>query len=240
MMIYNTVDDPIIVTLGDKSYRMERDSELEVKIPSGEYYFQIYKLDPRTDEPLRKFKTDVYPATHVDLHRGKWKRTAGMAVDEHCNSTVICYGVAALLRMRRDTKLYIREVYADRLLFKVSSERYFTQNFDLTVENGELTQRKDGCVDELTRQKLIRSVYWEIGFTFFCNLLCIAAIALLLYWLSSNGKFYITANIKAALGYIFLPIFFAICLIYDLCKLRKVKELKNLPLLPTKADYDYL
>ena len=36
MMIYNTVDNPVVITIGDQTYRMERDSELEVKIPSGE------------------------------------------------------------------------------------------------------------------------------------------------------------------------------------------------------------
>lgn len=244
MMLYNTVDFPVMVTVGDKTYRMERDSELEVKLSSGDHFFKIYKLNPRTGEPLRKYKTDIYPSTGMELYRGKWVRTSKMTADDGFDSTVICYGATALLRMHRDTKLYIREVFDKQLFFRVSTERYFMQTFDLTIENGELTHRKDGCVDELARQKLLRSVYMEMGFSIFRNLFMIAAIAVLLYWLSSFGieavNALLTTDVKMAIGMILLPLLFIVCLVYDLVQFSKIKKMKELPILPAKEEYEYL
>ena len=79
MMIYNTVDYTVIVTLGDQTYRMERDSELEVKIPAGEYYLRLYKVD-RKD---RLITTDY-------VSGGRHSR----------GTTYLCMGMTALLDLR--------------------------------------------------------------------------------------------------------------------------------------------
>lgn len=243
MMIYNTVDLPILVTVGDQSFRMERDSEKELKLPTGEYFFSIHKLDPYTGEPLRKYKTDYFPTTAMDFQRGKWGKTNRMRYDRYHNSTAICYGMTALLNLRRATKMYIRERQSDKLLFAVSSERYFTDLFDLTVEEGELSHRKDGCVDELTRTKLVRSAYLELIGSIVAAVAVMVGTGLLLTLLTPDqlGEFVsaILADSDVIL-WIVGPIIMIGCLIYDLGKIRKVKQLKNLPLLPTKEYYDYL
>ena len=243
MMIYNTVDLPVMVTVGDQTFRMEPDSEKEVKMTAGDYFFSIYKIDPYTGEPMRKYKTDYYPTTGMDFRRGKWGRTGQMRYDRYRNSTAICYGMTAMLNFRRATKVYIREKCSDNLLFAVSSERYFTDQFDLIVEEGELSHRKDGCVDELTRSKLIRSAYLELIGSIVAAIAVIVGTGLLLTLLSPDQlKAFVSAILvdSDVILWIVGPIVLIGCLIYDLGKIRKVKELKNLPLLPTKEEYDYL
>lgn len=243
MMIYNTVDIAVMVTVGDQTFRMERDSEKELKLPAGEYFFSIYKIDPYTEEPIRKYKTDYYPSSGMDFSRGKWGKTDRVFYDRYYNSTAICYGTAARLTLCRGTKLYIRETTSNTLLFRLSNERFFADLFDFMIEEGELNYRKDGCPDELTRTKLIRSVYFQFFASMFGGVSLIGFLAFLVFCGLQYG-FKEVASILAtepeSIVLIFAPIFTAAYIGYDIYKFRQVKELKKLPLMPTKEEYDYL
>lgn len=243
MMIYNTVDIPVMVTVGDRTFRMERDSEIELKLPAGEYFFSIYKIDPYTEEPIRKYKTDYYPSTGMDFSRGKWGKTDRMAYDRNYNSTAICYGAAARLTLRRATKLYIRDTYSNSLLFRLSNERYFTDLFDFIIEEGELNYRKDGFPDEQTRTKLIHSIYWQFVASILSGIAIIGGVAALAFWAFYKGFTDVAALFIAdprTIVFVLAPVLMAVYVGYDIYRFRQVKDLKKLPLMPTKEEYDYL
>jgi hypothetical protein len=243
MMIYNLVDVPVMVTIGDQTFRMEKDGEKEVKLPAGDYFFSIYKIDPYTDEPMRKYKTDYYPSTGLDFHRGKWGRHGMMRYDEGYDSTAICYGTSARLTLCRATKLYIRDTYSNSLIFRLSNERYFADLFEFQLEEGEFSFRKDGLPDEQTRTKLLHSIYLQFVGSMLKGLSFIGLLALLAFFGLRYGMKELAAVLTAepdSLVLIIAPILYIAFVGYDIYKFRHAKEIKNLPLMPTKEEYDYL
>ena len=244
MMIYNTIDVPVMVTVGDQTFRLEPESEKELKLTAGDYFFSIYKIDPYTDEPMRTYKTDYYPSTGMDFQRGKWGRRDMMRYDRGYDSTAICYGTSARLTLCRATKLYIRETYSNSLLYRLSNERYFVDLFDLMIEEGELNYRKDGFADEQTRTKFIRSIYFQFIGSMLRGVSLIVFLAIVAFLGIQYGFQETIAALVIAdptlIVLILSPVLLAAYIGYDIYKFRHVKDLKNLPLMPTKEEYDYL
>ena len=243
MMIYNLVDLPVMVTVGDQTFRMEPNDEKEVKLPAGDHFFSIYKIDPYNNEPMRKYKTDYYPSQGVNFRRGKWERSGMMRHDEGYDCTAVCYGTSANLNLRRATKLYIRDTYSSSLIFRLSNERYFADLFEFQVEEGEFSFRRDGLPDEETRAKLIRSVYLQFIGSLLRGIGIIGGVAAFVIWAMLKGFTQWAALMviePSMIGLILLPILMAVYIGYDIYRFRQVKELKKLPLMPTREEYDYL
>ena len=221
MMIYNTVDNPVVITIGDQTYRMERDSELEVKIPSGEYYFRMEQVDRKGRPMLTKCEYTGY---------GKSRKCV----------SCICMGMTALLRMWKNTKIYIRE--KTEPLFDTTFANYRQLTFDLEIDNGELTHRKDGCVDG--------SIGKQMKGSFKSNLIaviigCIAATVLggIGVWMLLDGIREVGASsevIGYLLCYLFVPIASVGIIIWNLGKVKQADVFDHLPTLPDRSYYDYL
>ncbi|MBQ8287730.1 MAG: hypothetical protein IJX76_03035 [Clostridia bacterium] len=152
MMIYNTVDYPIAIEIGEKIYFMDRDSELELRLTSGTYDYRLYKAD-EYDGPI---------PSHIEMR------------SFHRHSVTVCYAETGKLICRRNTKVYIRE---DRIeLFR---EQYFWRHrghshyrtydastFNLTVEEGELAERRQGCLNQQVYNQMLapyKATMWILG-----------------------------------------------------------------------------
>lgn len=234
MIIYNTVDYPVIITVGETAYRMEKDSELELKIPSGQYYFRAYKLDYKGKAPMR--------IRHIYYRR-------------RADVTFICLAVSGLLTVRRNTRIYLRETQSDDTLLSLSSERYKFETFDITLEDGEMESRRDGCLDDLTRKQVIRSFWTELITAMIGHLLLVGIGAALLIALGTavrevqqSGAELPAFSLKD-LGFLFEselivfligPLVALGMIVYDLYKSRNLPTLKDLPILPEPSEYDYL
>lgn len=218
MMLYNTVDYPVILTIGDKTYRMERDSELELKIPSGEYPFRIHKLDRRDRPILRRY-----------IAGGRHRR----------NTTVICLAAMGVLSVRRDSKIYFRE--KTEPLISLSTEYYKQEVYDILIENGEIRDRKDGYLDAEIGKKMVRSFIFEVVGASLGHLFLIGACVFFLIVLRqvaaehglSEGDF---VELLPAIIAPPLAIFF---LYRDLLACRNLHIFKDIPVLPEEIDYDY-
>lgn len=219
MIIYNTIDTPVIVTLGDQTYRMERDSELELKIPSGEYFIRMHKVD-------RKGR----PFTTISVSGGRYSR----------GSTYIYFGMTALLALKKDTKVCIRET--QEKLMTIPSEYYQQIVFDVLVDNGELTHRQDGCVDGAVRKKLIRGFYAELISSIIGSLIVAVGacfmLSLLVDFLRTNGAS--KGDLVDLLFIILVPLVSVVSIVLNFSKFKRVDVFKQMPLLPEKSYYDYL
>ena len=219
MIIYNTIDYTVIVTIGDQTYRMERDSELEVKIPAGEYYLRLHKVD-RKDRLI----TTEY------VSGGRHNR----------GTTYICMGMTALLDLRKATKLYIRETKEE--LVTISTEYYKKIVFDVIVENGELNHRQDGYIDSSVSKKMTRNFYKGLVFSIIGHvLLAIASgymLSLLLDFLRENGGS--EGDMVDLFFLILIPIVCVGLTVWDLSKFKQGDIFKEIPILPEKSYYDYL
>ncbi len=243
MIIYNTLECPVVLTLEDKTYRIEEESELEVKISSGDHYFSAYKLHPDTGEPMRKYKSDYYPGEYTEVYRGKVVRSNGVRYDRHRNVTAICLGASGTLTMNRATKLYIRDMLADHTILRIPSERYCADVLDFLVEEGEISHRKDGCVDDLTRQKIMRSFWIQLISSLVGGFLVIALSAVMWGIMAMRGG--MTTDLLLLMTthpdmmlYTIGPIAAIVWIVINLFNIRKRHQLKDLPMLPTKEEYD--
>ncbi len=219
MMIYNTVDNPVIITLGDKTYRMERDSELELKIPSGEYFIRLHKVD-RKD---RLITTE---------YSGGGRHSRG--------TTYICLGMTALLNLRKDTKVCIRET--EEQLVTIPSEFYEQLRFDVLVDNGELTHRQDGYLDNSVSKKMTRNFYVGLIGSIIGNMIvavggCVLA-GMLLDFFRENGAS--KEDVLELLFIILVPILCVGGIVISFSKFKRADVFKQIPILPDKSYYDYL
>ena len=219
MIIYNMLKNPVILTLGDQTYRMEKDSELEVKIPAGEYFIRLHKVN-RKDKPI----TTTY------VSGGRYSR----------GTTYIHQGMTAFLNLKRDTKVYIREDKEEMLT--IPSEYYKQFTFDVLVDNGELTHRQDGLVDISVRKKLVRQFYGELISSIIGNLLIALGacymLSLLVDFLRINGAS--KGDLVDLLFIILVPIVSVGSIVLNISKFKRVDLFKNLPVLPDRSYYDYL
>ncbi len=242
MMIYNTLGCPVILTLADKTYRMENESELDVKLPAGERYFSVYRIDPDTGEPLCKYRTHYYPDTVVDIHRGKLVRTQRIVHSRKRRMTAICMGAAGMLTVNRSTKLYIREQLTDRTVLRIPYNRYCADVLDLLVENGEITHQEFGCADDFTRHKIIRS-FWIQTICFLIGSI-LAIVISAVGWIGLAQKAdtvhqfigIMTAN-PLTLIFIILPVFALPLTVFVLLEIRKRGAWKYFPVLPTVNEW---
>lgn len=219
MMIYNTVDYPVIVTIGEHTFRMERDSELELKIPSGEYSFRIHKVDRKGRPILRRYQSG-----------GRYSR----------GTTIICLAASALLAVRRDTKIYFRE--KTEPLISISAEHYKQDVFDILIDNGEINNRSDGYLDESIRKKMMLKFKLELIGSTISHLFLIAMCFVVLYLLPDVLSTYeMTENdFLEILPFILAPILAVYLIIRDISQSRKIHIFRDIPVLPEKVDYDYL
>ena len=219
MIIYNMLKNPVILTLGDQTYRMEKDSELEVKIPAGEYFIRLHKVN-RKDKPI----TTTY------VSGGRYSR----------GTTYIHQGMTAFLNLKRDTKVYIREDKEEMLT--IPSEYYKQFTFDVLVDNGELTHRQDGLVDIAVRKKLVRQFYGELISSIIGNLLIALGgcymLSLLVGVIGEKGAS--QDDIGILILYILAPIACVGSIVLNISKFKRVDLFKNLPVLPDRSYYDYL
>ena len=219
MILYNMLKNPVILTLGDQTYRMEKDSELEVKIPAGEYFIRLHKVN-RKDKPI----TTTY------VSGGRYSR----------GTTYIHQGMTAFLNLKRDTKVYIREDKEEMLT--IPSEYYKQFTFDVLVDNGELTHRQDGLVDIAVRKKLVRQFYGELISSIIGNLLIALGacymLSLLVDFLRINGAS--KGDLVDLLFIILVPIVSVGSIVLNISKFKRVDLFKNLPTLPDRSYYDYL
>lgn len=218
MMLYNTVDHPVLITLGDQTYRMERDSELELKIPSGEYPFRIYKLDRKGRPILQR----VIPG-------GRHSR----------NTTVICLAATALLTGNGDTKIYFRE--KTEPLMSVSTEYYQQEVYDILIENGEINHRKDGYLDADTGKRVVRSFIGEVVSASIMHLFLIAASVFFLIVLRQVAAEHGLPEgaLIELLPILIAPVFAIVVLCLDLAKCRNLHIFKDIPVLPDLSEYEY-
>lgn len=219
MMIYNTVDYPVIVTIGEHTFRMERDSELELKIPSGDYPFRIHKLDRKGNPILRRY-----------LSGGRYSR----------GTTIICLAASALLTVRRDTKIYFRE--KTEPLISISSEYFKQEVYDILIENGEINHRSDGYLDESIRKKMIRKFQFELIGSTISHLLLIVSCFAVLYLLPEVLSAYeMTENdLWEILPFVLAPILGVYLVIRDISQSRKIHIFRDIPVISETIDYDYL
>ena len=190
-----------------------------------------------------KYRTHYYPDTVEDIHRGKVVRTRKVVHSRKRRMTAICLGTAGILTVNRATKLYVREQLADRTLLRIPYQRYCADVLDSLVENGEITRQKDGCADGRTRQKIIRSFWIQMLCFLIGSILAIVISAVGWIWLAQTADTVqqligiMTAK-PLTLIFAILPIFALPLTVFVLLDIRKRGAWKDLPLLPTKAEYD--
>lgn len=216
MMIYNTVDYPIAIEIGEKIYFMERDSELELRLTSGTHDYRLYKAE-QSSRPL---------PMHIELG-GMSRRIA-----------TVCYAETGKLICRRNTKVYIREdreeLFREQHFWRhhghAHYNTYYASVFDLTVEDGELSERRKGCLNEKVYNRMLA----PFKFTFWIR---VAAhlIFLVLAVLFGFGVFELhhTVNYVAMAGCLFAQI---VMIDTDLKKTRLFRVLQSLPILVDMQD----
>ena len=225
MMIYNTVDNPVIITIGTQTYRMERDSELELKIPSGEYYLRMEQVDRKGNPIIAKYSSYGY---------GKYKKTV----------TVINMSMSALLTMRKKTRIYIRE--KRERLPGYSKKDYEQLVFDLEIDDGELAHRQDGCLDASVGKKLKKNFVTGLVVTSVFYTL-VAALGGAMLWMLASGigeaaldKGDISVLLPYILEAVLIPVVSIGCVVWSLRKVKEADIFDKLPLLPDRSYYDYL
>lgn len=223
MMIYNTVDYPIAIEIAGKTHFMERDSELELRLTSGTHDYRLYKADEH-DGPI--------PA---HLERASYYRPA----------VTVCYAETGKLICRRNTKVYIREdqeeLFREQLFFRHRGHAhyltYYASTFNLTVEEGELSDRRKGCLNEKVYNRMLapyKFSFWILGAAHLAFLVMAALIG------------FGVVDLHQTVGYVSVIscLFAQVVLIdTDLKKIRLLRVLQSLPVLVDVQDLmqqDYL
>ncbi|MBQ8382777.1 MAG: hypothetical protein IJX47_06195 [Clostridia bacterium] len=217
MMIYNTVDYPIAIELGGNTYYMDRDSELELRLTSGTYDYRLYKAD-EGDEPL---------PSHLD--RRGYRRY----------DVTVCYAETGKLTCKRGTRLYIREDYIE--LFKIrlrwrsrgygQYRIYNASAFNLTVEDGELAERRQGCLNERVYNKMLapyKAWLWIQGATHVAFLVLAALFGLGVFELHHTVNY--AAIACTLVGQLAL-------IDEDVQKIHLIRALKSVPVLVDVQDF---
>ena len=124
----------------------------------------------------------------------------------------------------------------------ISTEYYKKIVFDVLVDNGELTHRRDGYVDSSVSKKMTRNFYKGLVFSIIGHvLLAIASgymLSLLLDFLRENGGS--EGDMVDLFFLILIPIVCVGLTVWDLSKFKQGDIFKAIPTLPEKSYYDYL
>lgn len=218
MMIYNTVDYPIAIEIGEKTYFMERDSELELRLSSGTYSYRLYKAD-EYDGPI---------PSHYEME--SFRR----------HVTTVCYAETGKLTCKRGTKVYIREsceeLFREQHFWRHRGHAHYrvydASTFDLTVEEGELAERRRGCLNERVYNRMLapyKHTFWMLGAAHLLFL-----ILAMLFGFGVLGALHQTVNYTAMAGCLFMQI---VLIDTDLKKIRLLRVLKSVPVLVDVRDY---
>lgn len=220
MIIYNTIDYPVVVTIDDAAYDMEPDSELELRIPSGTHTFRIYKVDYK-GRPIQK-----------------WYGSYGYRRNSR-RMTVICHAMLARVSVRRDTKLYLREKLED--LLGISTEQYKREVFDVIIDNGEIEERRDGYLDERVRNRILRSFKLELIFGTMMYLLLTIACCVFLYLLRGVAAEHglSESDICEILPFVIAPVVSVFCIVWNLRQAKNAHIFKDIPVLPVENDHPF-
>lgn len=213
MMIYNTVDYPIAISIEGTVYHMERDSELEFRLPGGTYSYRMYMTKRYGDtEPLgRKLNADV------------------------------CYAESGQLIANRDTKVYIRET--QEILFRAenffrdrgrkSYRVYRASLFDVTAVDGELADRRRGCQNQDVYNRTITPV--KIKMWMFLSAHLLFLILAVLFGFCVFGGIHPMISYVIAGGCVLMQ---AVLIDKDIQQVHLLKNLRTIPILREGAEYD--
>ncbi len=218
MMIYNLVDYPIAIEIDGKTYYMKRDSDLELNLSAGTYSYCVY-LTKRYGEPKA-------------LHRKM--------------SSTVCYAESGEITCKRNTKVYIREafqeLYVERVFFGgyKGDIRYRGHNasiFDLTVEDGALAERRQGCLNERVYTKMLVPHKISLWLRVLPHLFFLTFAVLFGF-----GMFGLLHRIFDYMGLVICLYFQLLLIDTDIQCVRLLKVLKSVPILICieENNYDHL
>ena len=221
MTIYNFSGITVVLTIQEKTYRLSAFEKLELKLSSGEYPISAYTA---YSDGTPRLKESLYRRHHG----GHWTR--------------IYPASTATLWVEGGAELTIRS--GKQLLRDVSGYEQVLLEFE--CQNCELTERRDGFVNESIPKRLIRGCKVRIALTWLLALMIMAigvTVTVLLagvIWESAP----LTENVFLELLPILSAPFAAIYLIVrEARNFHFIKICKNYPILKLTnevTDYDDL